>query len=140
MAATFTEADLGQFIGTENYFSHPLFPSCVYSDGCSFLMKNGAAWLVEAVMSHLQANKAFRAKMAKNPGLRGMSFWDCKLNGKGGATLTCVEDEGRPVACKQEIEFTDLPFDMRLWVQATQWLNAKGQPVTGWLVHLPSEY
>lgn len=138
MSVTFTKADLGQFTGTQNYFSHPFFPNCVYSDGAQHLMKNGAAWLVEAIMSHLQANRAFRTAMAKNERLRGMQFWDIKLNGKGGATLTCVEDSGFKPAVTQEIEYTDLPFDLRLYAEETQWQGPRGV-VTGWLVYLPSE-
>jgi len=140
MAVGFTQESLGQFYGTENYFEHPLFPSCVYTDGCQHMMKHGAAWLVEAVMSHLQANPALKAKMEKNERLRGMSFWDLKLNGEGGATLTCREDEDLPVACEQEIEYTDLPFDMRLWACEMEWLGSKGEVKTGWVIMLPSEY
>lgn len=139
MSVTFKAEDLDQFTGTENYFAHPLFPSCVYSDGAQHLMKNGAAWLVEAVMSHLQHNPSLKAKLARSPQLRYLSFWDLKLNGKGGAVLTCIASEGKPPLVVQEIEFTDLPFDLRLYASETQWNGPRGE-TTGYLVYVPSEY
>lgn len=44
---------LQQFIGTENYYFLPQFPSFRYTDGVKYLAeKAGAYWLIEAIFSH----------------------------------------------------------------------------------------
>ena len=52
MTHTLTEA-LSQFTGSETVYRHPLFASCVYTEGVRYLAQEaGAYWLIEYVFSN----------------------------------------------------------------------------------------
>lgn len=135
----FTEGDLEQFTGSGVRYQHPLCQNVCYSDGAHYLCENGAAWLVDKIACLLQLSGKVKSALAANRAMTGLHFWKLKLDGSK-ATLSCVEDTGMEPIYSEEIAFTDCPFDMTLYVSQTEWLNPRGQEVTGWLIFLPSEY
>lgn len=105
------ESDLDQFTGTDKWYR--LHGNFVFTDGIHFLAENaGAYWLLDAIWS-------WQPEIAKkkDEDLKYFQCWELKLNGKGGATLTCKADSNTPVVAKQEIEYTDFPFNIKLWVE-----------------------
>lgn len=136
----FSKEDLNRFTGTERYHQHGLSKRVAYTDGCAYLVEHGAAWLVDAIASHLTHDPKLVAAMAKNEELKAFHVWTLTLGGKGGAVLECRADTGTPVMCRQEIPYTDCPFDMKLFAAFTRWISPQGQPVEGHVLMLPSEY
>jgi hypothetical protein len=111
MPASFTESDLGQFYGTEQYYRH-WTGKLVYTDGIHFLVGNGAAWLVDAVASYQHLPKLNTGMLAD------FQVWELKVK-DGKATLTCKADSGHKPVVTQEIEYTDFPLaDIKLYVEA----------------------
>jgi len=93
------EADLQQFIGTENYYQNLL--GLKYTDGVKYLAdKAGSHWLIDLIASY-------------QPKLRDHRFqlWSIKKTGENSAEVYCQEDLGEPKLVRQEIEFTDFPLD-----------------------------
>ena len=91
------ETDLGQFIGTINYYQHWTGRG-VYTDGVQYLAeKAGAYWLIDAVFSHRR----------REP----FQIWTLEKNEDNSAVLTMQEDRGEPIRVCQEIPFTDFPLD-----------------------------
>ena len=99
---------LAGFYGTEQHYKH--LTGMRYTDGIHYLVKNGASWLVDAIASY-QGDKKLQTESFKY-----MQFWNLKVTGNT-AVLTCEEDSGIPPVITQEIEFTDFPFDIRIWVE-----------------------
>lgn len=127
-----TEADLSQFTGSETFTRH-WSRRLIFTEGVKFLAENaasgsGAYWLIDAIASHQIEIKTLANKRDRDD-LRDFQVWELKLNGKGGATLTCRADSDRKPAVTQEIEFTDFEFDIKLWVE-------RGEEMT---LMLPSE-
>ena len=90
-------AELGQFIGTTNYYKHWL--GIKYTDGVQYLAeKVGAYWLIDAIASYKRSEPFQVWTLAQGP------------DGKG-AVLSMVEDTGQPVKVSQDIPFTDFPFN-----------------------------
>jgi len=75
-----------------------------------------AHWLVDAIASHLQAGKEFKAACEKDERFRDMSIWILRKTGDSTAELIAVADTDaasmRRPAVRQEIEHTDFPFDI----------------------------
>jgi hypothetical protein len=111
------QAALPHFTGSENFYRHPL-SGLIYTDGIQYLAENagnGAYWLIDAIGSYQRDQK-----VRGNPRLMEFQLWELKLNGKGGAVLTCREDSGKgnPPKITQEIEYTDFPLDeIKLYVE-----------------------
>ena len=99
---------LAGFYGTEQHYKH-LF-GMLYSDGIHYLAENGAGWLVDAIASYQKDQKL------QTETFKYMQFWNLKVTGTT-AVLTCVEDSGLPPVITQEIEYTDFPFDIDIWVE-----------------------
>jgi hypothetical protein len=97
METKITESDLGQFIGTVNYYRHWLGGR--HTDGVQYLAeKAGAHWLVDAVFSH-RRRESFQ-------------IWTLKKNADdNGAVLTMQEDSGERAKVRQKIPYTDFPLD-----------------------------
>lgn len=125
MTVTIKEEDLAQFIGTEGYFRHPLCKAVVYTDGVEYLASNGAGWLVDMVASHLHTHKGLVEKCD------GMLFTKFTLEKTRGGRLEARKDTHAPVIFSQEVEYTDLPFDVDIWAQ---------HDGERWVMMLPSEY
>jgi hypothetical protein len=97
METKISESDLGQFIGTVNYYRHSIGQG-VYTDGVQYLAeKAGAHWLVDAVFSHRR----------REP----FQIWTLKKNADDSAVLTMQEDSGECAKVRQKIPYTDFPLD-----------------------------
>jgi len=95
-----TQSDLNQFIGTAHYYGHPLFPTLVFTDGIKFLAeKAGAFWLIDIVGS-------YQPKLKREP----FQLWRLEKADEG-AVVTCRQDTNEPDLVRQEIPYTDFPFD-----------------------------
>ena len=55
-----TEYNLAQHFGSACFYRHGLLRSCVMSEGVHFLTENGAAWLVDIIVSY-QLNETVKA-------------------------------------------------------------------------------
>jgi hypothetical protein len=98
-------SEIGQYTGTEKYYRHPLMrgkrgQSVYYTDGIHYLENNGAAWLVDLVMSYHIDSKLDKVDF---------ELWTLKVDDTKGV-VTCQEDTGSPVLIRQEIEYTDFPI------------------------------
>ena len=107
---TITQQDLNHFYGTMQYYRH-WTGFLNLTDGVQYLNTNGAGWLIDAIASY-QGEKALRTQE-----LREFQLWNLKLDGKGGAVLTCQADSNTPNLVEQKIEYTDFPFDIKLYVE-----------------------
>jgi len=107
MSCKITKDDLAGFYGTSQWYQH-WTGRIKYTDGIHFLDRNGAGWLVDAIASY-QGSPALKS-------CDYYQFW--KLTVKGNtAVLTCEADEGTPPVVTQKIEYTDFPFDIKIWVE-----------------------
>ncbi|MBA7644391.1 hypothetical protein ES703_52135 [subsurface metagenome] len=78
-----TEADLGQFHGTENHFQHWM-GRILFTDGVHYVAeKAGAYWLIDAIASW-QRKEEFQ-------------IWELQKHEGNKATLTMKEDTDEPV-------------------------------------------
>jgi hypothetical protein len=120
----FTEHDLKQFYGTEQWYRH-WTRRLIYTDGIQFLVEHGAAWLVDAIASH-QTHPALQKGL-----LHDYQLWELQVNlGNRTAVLTCRADTDAKPVIEQKIEFTDFPLDhITLYVE-------RGEELT---LLLPSE-
>lgn len=92
------ERNLGQFIGTERYYSH-WTKAIRWTDGIQFLcVEAGAFWLMDVVASHFIYEKVRNAPF---------QLWRIEVNPDNTAIITMKEDTGRPELVYQEIPFTD---------------------------------
>ena len=116
-----TPEALGQFTGTMQYYKH-WTGSLVYTDGVQFLGANGAYWIIDLVASYQTADL-----LAKVP----FQVWKVTRT-KAGGFLAVLEDGNGGEVLRQEGEYTDLPIDIDVWVQADATFKA--------VAMLPSEY
>lgn len=94
------KSDLGQFIGTENWYRHPLCRTLLFTDGIHFLAeKAGAFWLIDVVGSYQHKLKQ-----------ESFQLWRLE-KAESGAVVTCRRDTNEPDLIRQEIPYTDFPFD-----------------------------
>jgi len=111
-------ADLQQFIGTTQWYKHPLYSKFVYTDGVRFLAANaGAYWLLEFIFSN-QTLPKIRAE--------GFQVWKIEVVDSK-ATINVEEGNDRVIK-SFKIPYTDFPLD-----SFTLWF------INGALL-LPSEY
>lgn len=96
----FTEAQLNQFTGTTQYYRSS-FGMLNLTDGVAFLMKNGAAWLVDLIESYQMKKKVHNLPF---------QLWEIKKTGKS-AVVTMKEDSNTPIIIQQNIDYTDFPLD-----------------------------
>jgi hypothetical protein len=134
--------ELRNFTGTETWTRHAL-GALLFTDGIKFLRDkeaNGVVdcfWLVDAIASH-QSDRLDKQ-------CDGFQVWTLISNGKGGAILTCKADTGRPDVVRQEIEYSDFPFDqfpdepLQLWVEGIGRPPKTGE-VAGRVLLVPSEH
>ena len=106
-----TEADLSQFTGTSQWYTHPL--GLMYTDGVQYLAEQGDAyWLLNAIASWQSDPRVRDDRM-----LQQIQFWKLIVNENHSAVLICERDSD-DVAVTQEIPFTDFPLrEVRLYYQ-----------------------
>lgn len=98
-----TEADLYQFTGTSQWYTHPL--GLLYTDGVQYLAERGGAyWLLDAISSW-----RFDPIVRDDRMLQQIQFWKLTVNPDRSAVLICERDAD-DVAVIQEIPFTDFPL------------------------------
>ena len=94
---------LEQFTGSELFHTHWL-RRFVYTDGVEYLAeKCGAYWLLDAIAS-------WQPEAMKDGALREFQFWRLAVKPDHTAVLYCERDTNN-VAFKQNIPFTDFPFE-----------------------------
>jgi hypothetical protein len=114
-----TESDLLQFIGTTQWYRHPLVRTVAYTDGAQYVAEHGGAyWLLDII-----------ATSQRLPAVRAESFQTWKLTVKSDRTgvVTCEDGNGREVH-RQNLDFTDFPLP-----EITFYF-------TGNVIMLPTEY
>lgn len=108
--AALTPSDLRNFTGTEHYYRDPL-TQLIFTDGVKYMAeKAGAYWLINAIGSHQKDIKLKKGRLAD------LQFWKLEVKPDNTAQLTCREDSGYKPAIVQNIEFTDFPFTIEIWV------------------------
>jgi hypothetical protein len=107
-----TTADLAQFTGTAEWYTHPL-TGLLYTDGVQFLAERGGAyWLIDAIASWQNDPLVRNDTM-----LQEIQFWTLTVRLDSSAVLRCERDTG-DVALTQKIEFTDFPLEsIKLYVE-----------------------
>lgn len=114
MTCTLSNHDLEQFTGSEQMFRH-WTRKLHYTQGVEYLCANGAAWLIDAIASY-QGTKSLRTD-----DLKYFQLWELTIskldNSPCMATLTCRPDSDMEPAVTQEIEYTDCPIDIKLYVE-----------------------
>lgn len=115
-----TQSDLIGFTGTMGYVRINFFGNkFLLTDGAIFLCDNGAAWLIDIIMSVF--------KKWKNE-----EFVSVKLKVKDNSGVVTLDDGNGKIIYTQKIEYTDAKFDLNLYV-----CNYEGsEPV----IMLTSEY
>jgi hypothetical protein len=102
-APTLCKADLCQFTGTEQWYSHPLILPVLYTDGVKYVAdKAGAYWLIDEI--------AFAQRYEKSVIIEDFQCWKLKVNPDCTATLTCDDGNGNIVYTKP-ISLTDFPIE-----------------------------
>ena len=127
MTVTFTESDLANFSGTEQYYKiSPMFKDIVCTDGPAFVAKNGGGWILDVITSH-QIYPKVRAEE--------FQVWDIILNDSGGCDVICTDGNKNEIT-RQAVEYTDLPFNLQFFLQlgSIDLLNPM------WVLMLPGEY
>jgi hypothetical protein len=117
--ATLSESQLRQFIGSENWYRHPINRTVLYTDGAQFLAEHGGAyWLLDII-----AIAQYEPCVAQED----FQLWDLRVGSDRSATILCTDGNGNAVYT-QEIPFTDFPLPgVRLYFANN-------------VIHLPSEY
>ena len=92
------ESQLGQFIGTENYYVNPLYPWMRYTDGVQFFAnKAGTYWFLDILGTELMS------KVRRNP------FMSITLEVKDGvANILVTDGNDNNIWSRKEI-YTDCP-------------------------------
>lgn len=109
MSCKITQSDLANFCGTENHYRH-WTRKLLYTDGIHFLVGNGASWLVDAIASYQGE------KMLRTPRLQDFQLWELTVTGNS-AVLTCKGDSNEKPVITQNIEYTDFPFNIKIYVE-----------------------
>ncbi len=100
MTNNITHDNLSNFHGSDQSYFHPMFKGINYTQGCRFLMHNGGAWLIEAILSHALHNKQVRKE----------EFVVATLVVEGSKGLLTFDDGNDVVIAQQVIEYTDFPL------------------------------
>ncbi len=109
MTETLSKHELVQFSGTSQYFNH-WTRKLVYTDGVQYLGANGGYWIIDLVASYQSTNT-----YAKYP----FQSWKITKTDKGGF-IAKATDGNETVIFEQEGEYTDLPFDIELFLIADE--------------------
>lgn len=107
------QLDLSHCTGSDDLFQH--FTGMLYTEGVQAMAEQASAyWLIDAIASYQRDKRIVRNQM-----LLEFQLWELKLQPEAGAFLTCKRDSGdrEPVIIRQEIEYTDFPQDIKLYVE-----------------------
>jgi len=123
--------DLAQFYGTQTYTWGP-FKRFAMTDGCLYLAKNGCSWLMDLIASHQTPTLVEKSDY--------FQVWRLKpLNKRDKMAVVICEDGNGNEFLRQEIEYTDFPFDkigpLMLFLEEGS-IDGK---TTTWVLMLPSE-
>lgn len=95
------EADLHQFIGTENYYKHP-FTKTIFTDGVKHLADNaGAYWLIDYI--------AFKQVEDGEIGNCEFQVWTLDALPDHTAVIQCTDGDEN-LMLKKRIDYTDFPI------------------------------
>lgn len=97
---TITHENLSNFHGSEQMYFHPMFKGINYTEGVRYLMYNGAAWLVEAILSH----------GLHNADIRSEEFIVVTLKVNDTEGILTFDDGNDNVLARQVIQYTDFPL------------------------------
>lgn len=98
-------SDLAEFIGTEHYYSNPLFKDVRYTDGVQYLSVNGASWLVTdalAVLGYVDSVKA-------------AEFVAIKVVNRDGVSAVRYEDGNDGLLFEQEYTSVNVPDGLMMF-------------------------
>lgn len=96
---------LGQFTGTEEYYSNPLFRGIQYTDACKFISDNGAAWLITDILAVLSHEKKVMREEFVSINVRVID---------GGAKIIYDDGNGN-VLFTQDYPITDFPGNVKFF-------------------------
>ncbi len=99
---TLRAEDLGNFIGTENWYKHSIYRRLLYTDGIQYVAEHGGAyWLIYKIF----------AAQYENINLPEQEFqvWKLCVNEDTSAILTC-HDGDYNWQHEETITFTDFPL------------------------------
>jgi hypothetical protein len=126
MTVTFTQEELEGFIGTEHYYRSSSFAkNIVHTDGVQHIVTRGGAWMVDVIVSH-QTNPKVRAEEFQS--------WEFQVDGTDKGKAVCTDGNDH-ILIEQEIPFTDLPFNVKLWLE----LGSVDMVNPAWVIMLPGE-
>jgi len=97
--------ELSQFRGSETFYEHKMFHLSVkLTEGCFYVRSNYSAyWLFDLICSY-------------QPQLQGEHFQVWKLSKQDDAcTIECTDGNNNHLV-SQDIEFTDFPYDITIWL------------------------
>lgn len=96
--------DLAQFSGgTNEYWTHPLFPNLKYTDGVKHVAKEfGAYWLIENVLSH-QCEKKFKSE--------DFQVWTLRVSADDHTASLVADDGNHNKLYTEKIDYTDFPVE-----------------------------
>jgi hypothetical protein len=102
MTCTITHDDLSQYYGSDQLFFNPLFRGINYTQGVQYVSRNGAGWLVDAILSHAIHTKAVAREdfiLAK-----------LKVNLADHTAILTFDDGNGKIVARQAIDYTDFPL------------------------------
>jgi len=120
--------NLAQFNnGTNTWYRHWLDRRFFYTDGMKFVADNGAAWLLDAIFSHIKTKLALQREE--------FQVWRLKVSPDNTAILVGDDGDGRKLA-EQSIPFTDFPLsEIKIYVEVGYVDAEEG----GYIMMLPGE-
>jgi len=97
---TFTDSDLSNFYGSENWYRMPLFGGALVTDGVHFIMERGCGWMATDILAVVSLEKK----------VRGEDFVSVKFrkNADGSAVITYDDGNGN-ILYTQNYDFADCP-------------------------------
>ena len=99
---TLCPAEMRQFIGSENWFLHPLVENVLYTDGIRYVASRaGAYWLVDEIAFAQYEPKVKAVKY---------QLWILDVNEDQSAVLRCMNDDMKEVM-RKVIPYTDFPLN-----------------------------
>jgi hypothetical protein len=100
---TLSKADLAQFTGGDDSYSHNINRQVVFTDGAKFVAeKGGAYWLLDEIAIVQLHDKRVAAE--------SFQVWKLSVTVDNSGTLTC-DDGNDNVVYTKRIAFTDFPLD-----------------------------
>lgn len=109
MSKTLTAHDLTHFIGSEEFYTQPLYGRVRYTEGVQHVAETGEAyWLLDAIIFSARHEPRLRDE--------GFQVWTLTVK-EASALLTCTDGDSDQPLYVQHIPFTDFPLDtIVLWL------------------------